>query len=51
VIDSKKYELKFDINKLHEVIEHSVEEDLRITAQSCDWKLFGELETCENCAV
>ena len=51
VVDSKKAEVKFDINKLHKAIGHCGEEALKITAKSYDWKLLGKLETCEDCAV
>jgi hypothetical protein len=34
VVDSKKYEVKFDINKLHKAIGNCEEEALRITAKS-----------------
>jgi hypothetical protein len=50
VVNSKKYEVKFDINKLHKAIERCGEEALRITAKSYDWKLLAKLETCEDCA-
>jgi hypothetical protein len=43
--------VKFDINKLHKAIGHCGEEALKITAKSYDWKLFGKLETCEDCAI
>jgi hypothetical protein len=51
VIDSKKYEVKFDINKLHKAIRHCEEEALRITAKSYHSKLLGKLVTCEDCGV
>jgi hypothetical protein len=51
VVDSKKYEVKFDINKLHKAIGNCGEKSSRITAKSYDWKLLGKLETCEDCTV
>jgi hypothetical protein len=51
VVDSKKYEVKLDISKLHKAIRHCGKEPSRITAKSYDWKFLGKLETCEDCAV
>jgi hypothetical protein len=48
VVDNNKYEVKFDINKLHKAIEHCGEEYLLITAKLYDWKLLGKLQTCED---
>ena len=45
VVDSKKAEVKFDINKLHKAIGHCGEEALKITAKSYDWKLLRKLKT------
>jgi hypothetical protein len=51
MINSKKYEVKFDINKLHKAIGRFGQEALQIAARAYDWKLFGKIETCEDCAV
>jgi hypothetical protein len=51
VINIKKYEVKFDKNKLHKAILQCGEDALRMTAKSYDWKLLGKLETCEDCTV
>jgi mRNA-degrading endonuclease YafQ of YafQ-DinJ toxin-antitoxin module len=51
VVDSKKHDVKFDINKLHKAIRHCREEALRIKAKYYNRKLLGKLETCEDCAV
>jgi hypothetical protein len=45
LIYSKKYEVKFGINKLHKAFGHCGEEALRIKVRSYDWKLIGKLET------
>jgi hypothetical protein len=51
LVNSKKYEVKFNINKLRKAIGHCGEEDLRMTAKSYDYKLLGKFKTCEDCAV
>jgi hypothetical protein len=51
VVNSKKYEVKFDINKVHKYIGHCGEEALRITTEAYDWKSLGKLESCEDCFV
>jgi hypothetical protein len=51
VVNSKKYEAKFDINEIQKAIGNCGEVSLRITAKIYDWKLLGMLETCEDCAV
>jgi hypothetical protein len=49
VENNKKYEVKFDINKIHKAIGYCGEETLKISSKSYNWKLLGKLETCEVC--
>jgi hypothetical protein len=46
VVNKKKYEIKFDIHKLHKAFGKPSEEALRRTDKS-----YGNFETCEDCAV
>jgi hypothetical protein len=50
VVNSKKYEVKFDMNNLCKANGHCGKEALRITAKSYDWKLLRKFENHEYCA-
>jgi hypothetical protein len=43
LVNSKKYEVKFDIDKLHKAIGHFEEEASKIISKSYDCKLLGKL--------
>jgi hypothetical protein len=47
VVNSKKFEAKFDKYKLHKAIRYCGEDALQITAESYIHKLLEKLETCE----
>ena len=51
VIDPRKPEVKFDINRLHKAIGHCEEDALRVTAKAYKRKLLGKLEVCKDCII
>ena len=40
----------WNINRFHQVFNHSHEEALRKTAKAYEWKVTGKLEPCSDCA-
>jgi hypothetical protein len=50
VDNSKKYEVKFDISRLHKAFGYCGEEKFKVKAKLYDRKLLGKFETCEDCA-
>ena len=51
MIDPRKPEIKFDINRLHKDVSDCNEEAMWVTAKAYNWNLLGKFEVCEDFAI